>query len=714
MIKYDHQLKEANYNIKEWRVHHKRKDGKKKQDKRKQCFDIFTFDIEVTSGWIKEDGSITGYYTGMPDDYWNNMQPFALCYLWQFSMNDTVYYGRDIKDFVEVLKDMPEDIQCIIWVFNLAYEWHTLVNILTPKTIFARAPHKPMKCTFEEFPNIEFRCAYMLENTKLENWGKDLGIKKLVGQLDYEKIRTPYTPLTESELEYGEHDCLIVYHGIKKELETYGDIYNIPLTSTGKIRRDCKETIYIEGYDKYIKRLVPDAKTYYMLQQVFAGGYTHANRFHANKTITGHIEHYDFTSSYPAVLIAFKYPCNKWVYRTQTYIPKDKSFEDYAFIFKLRFKGLMSTSLNTYIQKSKSIGTNIVNDNGRVVSADELEILCTDYDYRIIRDHYRWDELTLIDSWYCKKDYLPKQFIEYILKLYVQKTAYKGLPQFEDEYRRSKAFLNALFGMAVTSIIQSDCKYIGGEWFISDLKLEEVEKRLHNLSNTYWNKDTRYFLSYSWGCFCTAAARYTLWKCLDIAGDINTIYCDTDSIFAIGHHDFTSYNQWITDKLKATCKHYNIDESLLAPIDKKGIAHPLGVFDKEPDLCEFRTLHAKCYAMREEETKELSITVSGINKAAVEMLNDNINNFKSGFIFDKDHPSVTKRLHTYVKGQPDITFEDGYVSTYRYGINMRRTGYKLGMSDEYERLLEYFSEATVDDISEITVNQMKGYFELNG
>ena len=93
------------------------------------------------------------------------------------------------------------------------------------------------------------------------------------------------------------------------------------------------------------------------------------------------------------------------------------------------------------------------------------------------------------------------------------------------------------------------------------------------------------------------------------------------------------------------------------------------------------------------------------------MLDDDIDNFEAGFNFDKDDPSVTKRMHTYITEQPDITFPDGYVSQYRSGINIRRTGYKLGMSDEYERLLEFFEDATIDDISEITKDRLRGYFD---
>ena len=93
------------------------------------------------------------------------------------------------------------------------------------------------------------------------------------------------------------------------------------------------------------------------------------------------------------------------------------------------------------------------------------------------------------------------------------------------------------------------------------------------------------------------------------------------------------------------------------------------------------------------------------------MLNNNIDAFEAGFNFDKDHPSVSKRMHTYIADQPDITFDDGYVSHYRNGINIRRTGYKLGMSDDYERLLEFFADATIDNISEITKDRLRGYFE---
>ena len=45
-----------------------------------------------------------------------------------------------------------------------------------------------------------------------------LKVKKLVGNLDYTKIRNSKTILTEKELAYCENDCLVIYEYIKKFL----------------------------------------------------------------------------------------------------------------------------------------------------------------------------------------------------------------------------------------------------------------------------------------------------------------------------------------------------------------------------------------------------------------------------------------------------------------------------------------------------------------
>ena len=284
MIPYNGQLKEFDYDIETHKSHHKNKNGVYKVTK--YCNNIFTFDIECSSAWL-ENGKVIGYRKGETSDYWNNLQSLSLCYIWQFSCDGVVYYGRELRDFINVLDDLPKDANIIIWVHNLSYEFMFLSNILTWFKVFARSPHKPMKASSKEYPNIEFRCSYFLTRLSLDAWGKQLGVKKAVGDLDYDILRTPLTPLTEKELHYCEQDCLVVEAGIRDYCKTYISQHKIPLTQTGTVRKVVKEMLTADSnYVKFIKKLVPhDAKEYKRLQQVFAGGYTHANQLYAGKLI---------------------------------------------------------------------------------------------------------------------------------------------------------------------------------------------------------------------------------------------------------------------------------------------------------------------------------------------------------------------------------------------------------------------------------------------
>lgn len=699
MEKYLNQMRYAIYNTETTKSHNKSTTF---------CNDILTFDIETTSGWL-ENGRIIGYEKGHSNEYWNELEPIALCYLWQFSFNDKVYYGRELRDFEQVLKDIPKNINVIIWIHNLAYEWHFLDNFLEWKDVFAKTPHKPMKCTPKKYPNIEFRCTYMLTRLSLESWGKQIGHHKDVGYLDYEKIRTPLTPLTEEEMKYGEDDCLVVYYGIKKYKEQYKKLRNIPLTQTGTVRKVVKDSLTSDkNYVKFIKKLIPRSpEEYKRLMNVFSGGYTHANRFYSGETINGYIEHYDFTSSYPSVMICEKYPMTPWLRGLDKNFPTDKEMEKNAYIMKITFKNLKCKTFNTYIQSSKSTGIGFKYDNGRIIEAEELSTLITEQDWLTIRDSYSWDSVELERKYYSKKDYLPKKFIEYILDLYHNKTALKDIEGMEDLYMQSKQYINSLFGMCVTAIVQPDVIYDGKEWSIASLTEEAVAERFEKLRD--WRpREKRYFLSYSWGCWITAYARRNLWKCI-LDCDKKCIYCDTDSIFVRGKHDFTWYNEEITAKIKKASEEVGYDFEKTRPKTKYGIEKPLGLFIPEEPCSQFKTLGAKRYVERRIKDGKLHLTVSGINKEAVSMLNDDIDNFKDGFDFDKDDDTVNKRLLTYSTDMPTVKFDDGYISTYHKGINMRRTGYLLSVTNEYKMIM-LLSTITPDMLDERQIMKVKANF----
>ena len=64
------------------------------------------------------------------------------------------------------------------------------------------------------------------------------------------------------------------------------DLYTIPLTNTGYVRRDVKKAMKSYGYNR-IQKLLPDYETYKLLRQAFRGGNTHANRYFADVMLYG-------------------------------------------------------------------------------------------------------------------------------------------------------------------------------------------------------------------------------------------------------------------------------------------------------------------------------------------------------------------------------------------------------------------------------------------
>lgn len=74
----------------------------------------------------------------------------------------------------------------------------------------------------------------------------------MVGDLDYNILRTPKTPLTDKEKGYCKRDCIVVYHGIKDFINIYKYQHAIPLTQTGRVRRVVKN--FTKNDYKYLKK----------------------------------------------------------------------------------------------------------------------------------------------------------------------------------------------------------------------------------------------------------------------------------------------------------------------------------------------------------------------------------------------------------------------------------------------------------------------------
>ena len=595
---------------------------------------IYSLDIE-TSSYIILNGKILPAveYLNLTEKEQTEAEFRSCMYIWMFSINEEVYYGRtweELRSFL-VRLDYYNNAKKIVFIHNLAFEFQYLKSIFKFKNVVARKKHKVMKCEMEDF-NIEIHCSYMMSNCALKQLPKIfmLPVEKKVGDLDYSLLRTPITKLTEKELGYCEYDCLVIYHYIKRELETYKRVDKIPITSTGHVRRELKEitTKDWEYKAKVRKSININPHIFNLLQDAFAGGYTHSNWIYTDE-IQKNIESWDFTSSYPYILVSHQFPSTE--FQKCNIKTKNQMLKRFAYILVVEFKGIKCKYFNNFISQNKCQSiTKGVYDNGRIIEAESITITLTDVDFYFLLDTYKYDSYEIKEAYYSIYDYLPKKFIEFVLEKYVNKTKYKNVEGMEVEYAKEKNKFNALYGMSVTNMIRDEVVYDNVLDWLPDRELtnEEIISKLND-------EKKKAFLSFAYGVWVTAYARSNLLKNV-IKLDNKVVYCDTDSMKLKEGYDksiIEDYNKFVVKKLQHVSKLLDIPFEKFAPKDSKGEKHILGVFDNDGKYDEFITQGAKKYAytkwidkekikedtnvqeIKGKKAKVLEITVAGVPKS---------------------------------------------------------------------------------------------------
>ena len=664
----------------EWIPHISKIEGKRK----KVDNNIYTFDIETTSYFIL-DGKLHNPldYDKLTDKEKDRAIKRSCMYIWMLSINDTVYYGRtweELEEFIfRINRHIPE--KKIIFVHNLAFEFQYLFSIFEMENVFARKSHKVIKCELKKY-NIEFRCTLFMSNTKLEKLPDiyDLPVKKLAGDLDYTKLRHPKTILTDEELGYCRNDCLVLYYYIDFLLNTFLRVDKIPITSTGFVRRELKNLVSKDyAYKGKVRRSInTDPHIYNLLVASFMGGYTHASWIYADDLLYN-IDSFDETSAYPYVMVTYKYPSTEF---KKCYV---KSLSDlnknYAYLLVVEFKDVKSKYNNNFISASKCRNLRgALYDNGRLISADSFSMVLTDVDFKLYLDAYKCS-YEIVESYYSVYNYLPKQYINFILDKYVAKTKYKGIEEKAIEYNLEKQKFNALYGMTVTNNINALVEFKDNMWSETDLTNEEIIEKLES-------DKKKAFLSFSYGVWVTAYARKNLLKNIMLLDDY-VVYVDTDSIKLISGYDrsiIERYNQTVKNRINYVSKQLNIPLERFSPKDFKGKEHMLGLFEYEGTYQEFITQGAKKYAVK--ENGEIKITVAGVPKKGANGLK-RLEDFKDGLIFR--YEDTGKNLLFYVDNQDPYTLTDytgvEYTVTDKSGCCILPNSYTLGKSLDYCHLL---------------------------
>ena len=598
-------------------------------------------------------------------------QSFMYIWSWAFG-RDMVVYGRYWSEFLQIAEQLQQNnLYTVVYVHNLSYEFQFLRGVydFQPDEVFAIERRKILKCTM--YSALEFRCSYLHSNMSLDEFTRKMGAEhgKLSGDdFDYGKTRYPWTPMTDNELLYSFHDVVGLVESIENEMSRDGDsIYTIPLTSTGYVRRDAKRAMKMVHHN-YIKSIYPDADTYILLRQAFRGGNTHANRIYAGD-ILKNVKSSDRVSSYPDVLCNCQFPISRFIdapNATVDDVVRWISLRGRAVIMQMR---LYNVRLNNprfgcpYMPRDKC--RDIINgkfDNGRILSADFLEITVTDVDFRIILAEYNFDGITVHHVKYARYGYLPRVLIDCIIDYYRQKTELKNIDGREHDYMRSKSKLNSLYGMMAQNPVKNDILFENGE-FVEDIKTTEsiLEKNRNKA-----------FLVYQWGVWCTAWARFRLEECIQIAGD-NFVYCDTDSVKYLGDIDIDAYNRQRVNDSR---------QSGAYATDSVGEIHYMGVYENDGNYNQFVTLGAKKYAYTDSKNK-LHVTISGVNKKKGGEELQKIENFKPGFIFTAAGGTESVYNDT---AYGTIT-RDGHSLDITANVVIRDSTYTLGITDEYTKLI---------------------------
>lgn len=564
-----------------------------------------SFDIETTS-YFNSEGDKRG-----------------TMYCWQFAVKGNAYLGRTWSEFLEFINILKAKYQLsdrrrlIIYVHNLSFEFQWFRKWLNITGVFATESRKVLYCIVDAC--IEFRCSYFLSGMSLEKTADNLvthKIAKASGDLDYRLIRHSKTPLTQKEQGYCIRDVLIVTAYINEQISLYGDITRIPMTNTGRVRAVIKQAVKEdEESAKWIRSQTITYDEYIKARFCFQGGFTHAN---SNKVFHTHnnVSSYDFTSSYPAVMLSEKFPSRQGVLcqlaLTQEDIFRATQSGNIAYIFGLELNNVTEKfTFEHYLSSSKcyELSDDAVIDNGRIVSASHLKTVTTSVDLRIIHRCYNYDEPTILGAYMYTLDYLPLPYVEQTIDFYNAKTTLKGVEGKEAEYQLKKGMLNSLYGMTVTDILQDLTEYKNGKW--SEQMLTDIEK-LQKIDK--YNKSKNKFYSYLWGVFITAYARRNLWSGIFEYGE-DYIYSDTDSIKCVNadkhseYHD--RYNKRVTQKITDCLASYGIEYQI--PKNQKGKECPLGVWDYEGTYTRFKTLGAKRYLYETADNK-LHLTCAGLNK----------------------------------------------------------------------------------------------------
>ena len=534
----------------------------------------------------------------------------AYMYVWSMSFNNnifaknnkiTVVRGRtweDFKTFIDRINTILNGKKLICFVANLGYEFQFIRKHINITDGFFREMRHPF---YIESENIIFMEALNFNGRSLKELAKNTcNTQKAVGDLNYSIIRNNECDFTEEENYYIDNDVIILAEFSKWYFQKFmvNNFHFTPVSIQQYIRRCIKKEKEKEEKCINIEDAQPSEELYNILMnKCFIGGHNHGNMKYIDEFIGKEkkMGSFDLTSIYPSNMLK-RYMPYKFIecYPSLFHEYKEKC----CCLLLITMTNVKNTTNHSIISQSKcDICNNPRVDNGRILTADKLQLWITELDYTIFKKFYTFDEK--IERLYCSKRIrLPKYCVSPMCESYVLK---HNLKKKKLPYSFEKSIVNSNYGVYVTKRNEYEIKYDN----------EKDSFLIKKNSDSYY-KGKRYKTTLpQWGVWITAHCRYILLSMLYNIETSNTrsevVYDDTDSL-KVTYVDevrylFDEFNDKETELNREMCKYYNLDFEIF---------NDIGLFDFEGYINTFKVLRSKCYIYT--DGKGFHQTIAGLKK----------------------------------------------------------------------------------------------------
>ena len=554
-------------------------------------------------------------------------------YQWAFKIKNNYIYGRRPSELIEFLRNTAEtyqlsnDKRLIIYIHNASYDLQYLKHYLCEydpnAEFFAINAHSIIICDILGFRIL---CSWKLTNLSLNALSKNYSDKyiKAVGEIDYTKVRYQDSRLTKKDWFYMFSDVAAQMDGIKGFIRAmgYNNAYEAPFTSTGFVRTACRKASEKDPeWRREFTTSALDLEMYNLCAWAFMGGVCIASFKYAGDTIRiedlpeGYgLGHKDFTSSYPARQMINYFPegAGSWYGEIETKEEFEDLLNTFCCIFELTLYNVHIKHGVTApcIPSSKCIGLKEpVRLNGKVVYAKQLTIAVTEIDYKWIKAQYTADDMKVDRMLIFRRGKVPDWLKGEVYTYFENKCS---LDKESELYMKWKALLNAIYGMTATKLVRPHYTLDGDKIFTLQTFEDEEAENAKQLRHYYRSYNS--FMPYQYSLYTTAWARNALYTMIECAGYENFLYCDTDSIFYIKTPENEARLQAFAEECRQNAREagaYVGDKYLGEPTD-------------EAPIRAFRALHAKCYAMEEQNKNgdyELKVVIAGIPKNSIKWIN---------------------------------------------------------------------------------------------